>query len=170
MENRRTERGGGEEGIAGEREREREGFGEGEFHAWRWSDYEERKGTAGGTTGKKRRRMRKAALLGERRRGRAKMAEREGEEKDQTRYSYTRVMKNIAFILRHRDETNLCSRARGSVHVHKTFIHNSCDCAFNIQRRCNKLHQMAAGTKFKRIKIKSFLSFLCGKNINYYYI
>lgn len=44
--------------------------------AWRWSDYQERKGTAGGTTGKKRRRMRKAAFLGERR-GRAKMAERE---------------------------------------------------------------------------------------------
>lgn len=48
----------------------------GRARAWRWSDYEERKGTAGGTTGKKRRRMRKAALLGERR-GRAKMAERE---------------------------------------------------------------------------------------------
>lgn len=44
--------------------------------AWRWSDYEERKGTAGGTTGKKRRWMRKAALLGERR-GRVKMAVRE---------------------------------------------------------------------------------------------
>lgn len=25
----------------------------GEFRAWRWNDYEERKGTAGGTTGKK---------------------------------------------------------------------------------------------------------------------
>lgn len=63
-----------EKKVAGERERERE-VGEGEFCAWRWSDYEERKGTAGGTTGKKRRRMRKAALLGERR-GRVKMAER----------------------------------------------------------------------------------------------
>jgi len=46
----------------------------GRVRAWRWSDYEERKGTAGGTTGKKRRRMRKAALLAE---CRAKMAERE---------------------------------------------------------------------------------------------
>lgn len=48
----------------------------GRVRAWRWNDYEERKGTAGGTTGKKRRRMRKAALLGERG-GRVKMAERE---------------------------------------------------------------------------------------------
>lgn len=42
-----------------------EGGWEGGLVLWRWSDYEERKGTAGGTTGKKRRRMRKAALLGE---------------------------------------------------------------------------------------------------------
>lgn len=59
-----------------EKNRREKGRWEGELGAWRWSDYEKRKGTAGGTTGKKRRRMRKAALLGERR-GRAKMAERE---------------------------------------------------------------------------------------------
>lgn len=52
--------------------------------AWRWSDYEERKGTAGGTTGKKRRWMRKAALLGERR-GRVKMAVRERVKLDNRR-------------------------------------------------------------------------------------
>jgi len=62
---------GGEEEVV----EESKGWG-GRVRAWRWSDYEERKGTAGGTTGKKRRRMRKAALLAECR-GRAKMAERE---------------------------------------------------------------------------------------------
>lgn len=61
---------------AEEENRREEGGWEGGLVLGRWSDYEERKGTAGGTTGKKRRRMRKAALLGERR-GRAKMAERE---------------------------------------------------------------------------------------------
>lgn len=67
----------------------------GRTRAWRWSDYEERKGTAGGTTGKKRRRMRKAALLGERR-GRAKMAVR---ERVKLVIILVRVMRDPALLL-----------------------------------------------------------------------
>lgn len=76
-----------------EENRREEGGWEGGLVLGRWSDYEERKGTAGGTTGKKRR-MRKAALLGERR-GRAKMAERERVKAD----IRVRVMRDPALPL-----------------------------------------------------------------------
>lgn len=82
-ENRPREgRGGGDDG-GGARQDERE---RGELVAWRWSDYTERKGTSGRNDWEKEeRRMRKAALLGERR-GRVKMAERERVKSDTSAY------------------------------------------------------------------------------------